>query len=57
LTVQTYSPVRWVESVRTMFAGGATHFVEIGTGKVLAGLIKRIEKGAEVATSEDILKP
>lgn len=56
LTVQTYSPVRWVESVRTMFAGGATRFVEIGTGKVLAGLIKRIEKGAEVANSDDVLK-
>jgi [acyl-carrier-protein] S-malonyltransferase len=56
LTVQTYSPVRWVESVRTMFAGGATRFVEIGTGKVLAGLIRRIEKGAEVVNSEDLLK-
>lgn len=56
LTVQTYSPVRWVESVRTMFEGGATRFVEIGTGKVLAGLIKRIEKGAEVVNSEDVLK-
>jgi len=56
LTVQTYSPVRWVESVRTMFNGGATRFVEIGTGKVLTGLIKRIEKGAELVNSEDVLK-
>lgn len=56
LTVQTYSPVRWVESVRTMYAGGATRFVEIGTGKVLGGLIKRIEKSAEVFNSEDVLK-
>lgn len=56
LTVQTYSPVRWVESVRTMYAGGATRFVEIGTGKVLGGLIKRIEKSAEVVSSEDVLK-
>ena len=56
LTVQTYSPVRWVESVRAMFAGGATRFVEIGTGKVLTGLIKRIEKGAELVNSEDVLK-
>ncbi len=56
LTTQTYSPVRWIESVRTMYAGGASRFIEIGTGKVLAGLIKRIEKGAEVFNSEEFLK-
>lgn len=56
LTGQTYSPVRWVESIRTMYAGGATRFVEIGPGKVLAGLIKRIEKSAEVVTSDEVLK-
>jgi malonyl CoA-acyl carrier protein transacylase len=39
-----------------MFNGGATRFVEIGTGKVLTGLIKRIEKGAELVNSEDVLK-
>lgn len=55
LITQTYSPVRWIESVRTMYAGGSTRFLEIGTGKVLAGLIKRIEKGAEVLTSEELL--
>ena len=56
LTTQTYSPVRWVESVRTMYAGGATRFLEIGPGKVLTGLVKRIEKAAQTATSEDLLK-
>jgi [acyl-carrier-protein] S-malonyltransferase len=55
LITQTYSPVRWIESVRTMYAGGATRFIEIGTGKVLAGLIKRIEKNAEILTSEELL--
>ena len=55
LITQTYSPVRWIESIRTMYAGGATRFLEIGTGKVLAGLIKRIEKSAEVLTSEELL--
>lgn len=55
LTRQTYSPVRWVESVRTMYAGGATRFVEIGPGKVLSGLIKRIEKEAETVNSENLL--
>ncbi len=56
LTSQTYSPVRWVESVQTMFAGGATTFIEIGPGKVLTGLIKRIEKAAQAVTSEELLK-
>jgi [acyl-carrier-protein] S-malonyltransferase len=56
LTGQTYSPVRWVESVRTMYAAGATRFIEIGPGKVLTGLIKRIEKNAELVTSDEVLK-
>ncbi len=55
LITQTYSPVRWVESVRTMYAGGATRFIEIGAGKVLAGLIRRIEKAAEALNSEDFV--
>ncbi len=55
LTGQTYSPVRWVESVRTMYTGGATRFLEIGPGKVLAGLIKRIEKHAELVTSDVVV--
>ena len=56
LILQTYSPVRWVEITRTMAAGGVTRFVEIGPGKVLTGLIKRIEKEAELVNSEDVLK-
>jgi [acyl-carrier-protein] S-malonyltransferase len=56
LVLQTYSPVRWVESTRTMYAGGASRFVEIGPGKVLTGLIKRIEKEAALLNSEDLLK-
>jgi [acyl-carrier-protein] S-malonyltransferase len=42
LVRQAASPVRWVESVRTMVASGATHIVECGPGKVLAGFTKRI---------------
>ena len=56
LTFQTYNPVRWVESIRTMHQAGVRRFVEIGPGKVLAGLIKRIERDAEILNSEDILK-
>jgi [acyl-carrier-protein] S-malonyltransferase len=42
LVRQAASPVRWVESVRAMVASGATHIVECGPGKVLAGFTKRI---------------
>jgi [acyl-carrier-protein] S-malonyltransferase len=39
---QLCQPVRWVETVRSMVSTGATHFVECGPGKILAGLNKRI---------------
>jgi [acyl-carrier-protein] S-malonyltransferase len=55
LEEQTYSPVRWVESVRYMEAQGATTFVEIGPGKVLAGLVKRIAPDVLILNSEDLL--
>lgn len=45
LVRQVYSPVRWEASVKTMTDAGVERFVEIGPGKVLAGLIKRIAKG------------
>lgn len=43
LVRQAWHPVRWVETIRAMKARGVTHVVECGPGKVLAGLIKRIE--------------
>jgi [acyl-carrier-protein] S-malonyltransferase len=42
LVRQSYSPVRWVETIKRMVESGATHIVECGPGKVLAGLTKRI---------------
>jgi len=48
LSRQMISPVRWVESVRRMVAEGVTEFVEVGPGKVLGGLIKRIAPEAAV---------
>ncbi|HXM83652.1 MAG TPA: ACP S-malonyltransferase [Burkholderiales bacterium] len=42
LVRQAYSPVRWVETIRRMVGAGATHIVECGPGKVLAGMTKRI---------------
>jgi len=45
---QVTSAVRWEETIATMAADGAMKFVEIGPGKVLQGLVKRIVAGAEV---------
>ncbi len=42
LVRQAASPVRWVESVQKMAAGGVTRVIECGPGKVLTGLVKRI---------------
>jgi [acyl-carrier-protein] S-malonyltransferase len=55
LAAQTYSPVRWVESVEYMVSQGVTTFVEIGPGKVLAGLVKRIVPEAQTISSEELL--
>ena len=43
LVRQAASPVRWVEIIRRMAEQGVTHVVECGPGKVLAGLVKRID--------------
>ncbi|MCX7625827.1 MAG: ACP S-malonyltransferase [Candidatus Sumerlaeaceae bacterium] len=48
LTRQIISPVRWVDIIRRMVADGVTEFVEVGPGKVLAGLIRRIARDAQV---------
>jgi [acyl-carrier-protein] S-malonyltransferase len=40
---QLTGPVRWTQTVRNMVADGATEFVEVGPGKVLQGLVKKIE--------------
>lgn len=46
LVEQVTGTVRWRESVAYMAANGVTHFIEIGAGKVLSGLVKRIAEGA-----------
>ncbi len=50
---QVSSPVRWEEVVKRMIAEGATTFVELGPGSVLAGLIKKIDRGVNVMSVED----
>ena len=47
---QIVSPVRWEECVRRMRAMGATSFLEVGPGKILAGMLRRIERDVPAAT-------
>ena len=48
LISQIEKKVRWLESVEYMINNGVKNFVEIGPGKVLSGLIKRINKNVKV---------
>ncbi len=47
LITQLTAPVRWTQSVQQMIADGATSFTEVGPGKVLMGLINKINKDVE----------
>ena len=47
LVRQLYLPVRWTECVQVLASQGATRIAECGPGKVLAGLVKRIDKGLD----------
>ncbi|MBS0969898.1 [acyl-carrier-protein] S-malonyltransferase [Chimaeribacter arupi] len=53
LVRQLYSPVRWTESVEFMAAQGVTHLIEVGPGKVLTGLTKRIVDTLTAAAVND----
>jgi [acyl-carrier-protein] S-malonyltransferase len=50
LIAQLTAPVRWTQSIQNMIAGGATEFIECGPGKVLQGLVKKINKDAIAAS-------
>jgi [acyl-carrier-protein] S-malonyltransferase len=59
LSKQLVSPVRWETTIRNMIEDGVTEFYEIGSGKVLTGLIKKIKADAEtynISTAEDLEK-
>ncbi|KMQ66244.1 ACP S-malonyltransferase [Chryseobacterium angstadtii] len=51
LIAQLTGPVKWTQSVQNMIKDGATNFVEVGPGKTLQGLIKKIDPSAEVASA------
>jgi [acyl-carrier-protein] S-malonyltransferase len=53
LVEQVTSPVRWIECVEELARQGVTRLVEVGPGKVLSGLAKRIDKSLEVWNVED----
>jgi len=50
---QAFGPVRWVETIQAMKARGLTHVIECGPGKVLAGMVKRIDGELVSATIFD----
>lgn len=53
LIEQVTSPVLWEDSVRWMLEQGVDTFVEIGPGKVLSGLIRKVERGVRTIHVED----
>ncbi len=54
LVAQVTGAVYWQSSVEAMSASGVTHFVEIGPGRVLTALVKRISKGAHLTNISDL---
>jgi [acyl-carrier-protein] S-malonyltransferase len=50
---QVASPVRWSASIERLLAEGVTHFVEVGPGKVLSGLVRQISRQCEIFNVED----
>ncbi len=50
---QMENPVRWQETIENMIADGYTDFIEVGAGKTLSGLIKKISKEVNVYSVED----
>jgi [acyl-carrier-protein] S-malonyltransferase len=54
LIKQISSPLYWEDSIRALTAEGCDTFIEIGPGKVLSGLVKRIAKDSKVLNVDDV---
>ncbi len=54
LVRQLMAPVQWIKTIQKMTEDGFTHFVEVGSGKVLCGLIQKIHKKAVVSNAGDV---
>ncbi|WP_081212002.1 ACP S-malonyltransferase [Salegentibacter sediminis] len=52
LVFQLTAPVKWTQSVQNMIKDGATEFIEVGPGKVLQGLVKKIDRSMNVSSAE-----
>ncbi|MFC6858284.1 ACP S-malonyltransferase [Zunongwangia atlantica] len=52
LVFQLTAPVKWTQSVQNMIKDGATSFTEVGPGKVLQGLVKKVDRKMETASAE-----
>jgi [acyl-carrier-protein] S-malonyltransferase len=50
---QVTGPVRWVECIQLLIAQGTTHFIEVGPGKVLSGLMRQIDRNQKALNVED----
>ena len=51
---QVTGSVRWTESIRQLISMGHTDFIELGPGKIIAGLVAKIDKSATVHSVEDL---
>lgn len=52
LIAQLTAPVAWTQSVQKMISDGASHFIEVGPGKVLQGLVRKIDPSVETGSAE-----
>jgi [acyl-carrier-protein] S-malonyltransferase len=52
LILQLTAPVRWTQTIQQMIADGATEFIEVGPGKVLQGLVRKIDRSAAARSAE-----
>lgn len=54
LVAQIVSPVRWTQSMRNLFSDGVDEFYEVGPGKVLSGLLRRIDQNKRIITIDSV---
>ena len=52
LIAQLTSPVKWTQTVQNLLADDAKEFIEVGPGKVLQGLVKKVDRSAQVSSAE-----
>ena len=52
---QIEKPVRWRESINNMISLGVNNFIEMGPGKILSGLVKRIDRNVKINQVNNLL--